>query len=242
MPDPVPRYAPLTSFTRVTRLRISIRFSSASMARGAAGNWQPPRNSGGLRYQNQKGPKVNWKEEKDFIADDQIAPKHVAHSIHSLQEWARSTANFPHQGHGRREGEIIDRIQRRYLDPCANYNGDFPRYTNAHEDPANVQDRHQSGSYSRDSMHDSATKRRHSSSPPSIARAQQDGASDAACIRPTKRRRTRSPSLVPSYRNGSLAERMTIDLTEDDDDYAQSSEWSFPDSEPENEHEVIDLT
>jgi hypothetical protein len=218
-----------------------------AMSRAPTNNWQPPRNGGPRhqnhnQHQNQNRPNRDWKEKKDIQADDQIAPKPVTRSTHSLAQWARLTADFPQQGCRANERQMMDRIQRRYEDPHAHRNGLFPRYTNAPGGPATLQDRHLSDSYSRDTLNGSATKRPRSTSPPLSARRPQHEASTVAYVRSTKRRRTRSPSPAPSYRKASLAGRMTIDLTEDDDNYAQSSEWSFPDSELEDRDKIVDLT
>jgi len=159
-------------------------------------------------------PWKDW-ETLNHIADDQIAPKDTSHTISSLQRWAFATANLPQHGPHFKETQIVERVERRYASDGVNRNAPFPRYTNTDDDET----------YSRDSMHG---KRRHSISPPSLGRRM------SGDVRNSKRRRTRSPSPV---RQRAGAGSGVIDLTgeneEDAYDYAQSSEWSFPDSDME---------
>jgi hypothetical protein len=164
-------------------------------------------------------------------ADDQIAPKNASQSADSLQRWALKTADLPQYGHRFNETQIFERIERRYASDAMNHNAPFPRYTNDKQEH-NEQGETRS---SEDLMYHTVAKRGRSISPPSLGRESSQDVSAFSYMRDSKRRRTRSPSLA---RRHSRAEKVVIDLTEEegDVDYAQSSEWSFPGSEDEHTH------
>ncbi|KAF2127453.1 hypothetical protein P153DRAFT_387994 [Dothidotthia symphoricarpi CBS 119687] len=187
-------------------------------------NWRPnqdhrPTNRGsGRPYQNnnKRWPSKN-QDDKDHQADDQIAPRHASGSVDDLQRWALTTANFLQHGHGKREDQIIERVQRRYA------NADIGGYENPHakEDTAHVQglgtvpgiDQASTDGGSVSRMDSASMKRRRSTSP--------------AYNSQNKRPRSKSPL------HKARMEKTTADWVEEDDDYAQSSEWSFPGSEDE---------
>ncbi|KAF2833426.1 hypothetical protein CC86DRAFT_451130 [Ophiobolus disseminans] len=162
---------------------------------------------------NNRRPWKDW-DTINHTADDQIAPEHSSQSVTDLQRWARATAELPQQGYHFKETSIIERIERRYASEDVNPNAPFPRYSNG-VDEAEREPLSGDGVQS---------KRRRSLSPNSLARAMSGDASAVSVMRDAKRRRT------------DLAEQV-IDLTgemdEDEVDYAESSEWSFPDSEME---------
>lgn len=161
--------------------------------------WHPyPTNNNSSRW-----PSRN-QEDRDNQADDQIAPNHVSGSVDHLQRWALATANLPQHGHGKRENEIIERIQRRYA------NASPGGYENPHtEENHELDNRHPARAQPSDPIH-TAAKRRQSTSP---SREEQ-----------SKKRRLESPS------HQTRLHEETAEKTEEGDTDAQSSEWSFPES------------
>jgi hypothetical protein len=220
------------------RLLISHRLSTPhtfAMSHPYTNNWRPPHDDR-PRYQsswsmkpNSRRPQKDWSEINNQ-ADDQVAPRHAAVSIRSLERWALATSNFPQQGHRHNEAQIIDRIQQRYDSSNGNRDASMPQYSNpnALESVDEIPPSHEL-------MHGGAVKRRHSVSPPLSGRDQGS----------TKRQRTRSPPPPARFSNksASRAGQVTIDLTEDDnDDYAQSSEWSVPSGDHGDQEDIVDVT
>ena len=218
------------------------------MSHPYANNWRPPHDNR-PRYQNSWGanqdnrrPQKDWTEINNQ-ADDLIAPPHAAISIQSLERWALATSDFLQWGHGRNEATVIDRIQRRYDSSDGGHDASMPRYSN----PNASKSGDESTSHA-ELMYGGAVKRRHSPSPPLLGRVHQHQQHHTLeYMQSTKRRRTRSPSPARSLNmQGARAGQVIIDMTEDadDDDYAQSSEWSFPSSEDGEGHskDVVDLT
>ncbi|KAF1833336.1 hypothetical protein BDW02DRAFT_383224 [Decorospora gaudefroyi] len=161
---------------------------------------------------------------KNLQADDQIAPTGVSSSVHDLQRWARMTASMPQHAPQRLRLRIHDdatrlRIQKRY--------GDGARKDEDDAFPPLLQARTQSN----------ARKRPHSPSPDRTA----VGAGPVSYVQAIKRRRSpsreRSPgSMTSAYaatRRSLRTDARSRDGEEDEDAYAQSSEWSFPSSQGE---------
>lgn len=164
------------------------------------------RNSHQNNY-NSRSHNTHWKDAKDEKLDDLIAPKHTSQSIASLQRWAFATANFIQQGHHHKDLPVITRIERRYGNAETNPNAPFPRYSNfADDDEVEVEVN---------------AKRRYSISPVATGREM----SAVSVLRDSKRRRLGGDGEVVDLTGGDGDEEM--------DDYAESSEWSFPDSDME---------
>lgn len=137
-------------------------------------------------------------------ADDQISPTAAAHSIDALQRWALATANIAQSGHRANETQMAERVRDRYENEAFSLS--------LHKDV----DLDAEVAHSDHTLQTTASKKRKHSI--SLTRSLKLGtiySQDAADpdARQTKQRRSKSPGVS------------TID---GDDDYAQSSEWSFP--------------
>lgn len=151
-----------------------------------------------------------WKDSRGEQTDDCIAPKHTSQTTDCLQRWALATANFVQQGHHYKDIPIITRIQRRYASAETNPNAPFPRYSNMANDDDDEEK-------ARDA------KRRHSISPPPPGRSR----SAVSVLRDSKRRKMGAAEGVVDLTG------VDDEMVDTDHDYAESSEWSFPDSDTE---------
>jgi hypothetical protein len=145
--------------------------------------------------------------------DDQIAPKDASRTTTTLQQWARATANIPQFGPRSNETQIIERIELRYGTFDGHPDAPFPRYS------SRIDERSEATFSIKDG------KRLRDVSPPV-----REGLSAMAYVRDMKKRRKDDP--VKRERG------MVIDLTgeeADEADCAQSSEWSWPGSNPDLE-------
>jgi hypothetical protein len=137
-------------------------------------------------------------------ADDQIAPRAVTHSINALQQWALLTANLVQSGHRANETQMVERIRDRYVNKCS------PRISYGNLDQIAAVE-----SSDIEVKVIALKKRKHSVSPTgslSLDTLHTED-TDEADMRQTKRRQAKSPN---------------VSSVDDDDIYAQSSEWSFP--------------
>ncbi|CAG5137742.1 uncharacterized protein ALTATR162_LOCUS190 [Alternaria atra] len=199
--------------------------------------WRPrPRNS---KYRAPKGSKWQDQHQKE---DDQIAPDGVSGSTNHLELWALMTADMPQHPTKRAksraiEEEIQERIQRRYQGP-------------KHHRPATSQndlepvDEHMVIDLTGEDVQSKALtpapskKRPHSPSP---ARDMlHTDLSTVSYVQTIKRRRSRSNSPKRSAYSAFSArtyDTRALSTAESDEeyDYAQSSEWSFPSSEDEDD-------
>ncbi|KAI4641206.1 hypothetical protein J4E93_008085 [Alternaria ventricosa] len=201
-------------------------------------SWRP-------RQQNRdyRAPKVSkWLDEKQK-EDDQIAPDGVSGSASHLERWALMTADMPEQPSKRAkaremEEETRDRIHRRYQGPKH-----LPPATS--QDDPEPMDAHMVIDLTGDDdvqpqalVPKTTTKRPRSPSPvPDTPRV---NLSSVSYVQTVKRRRSRSPSPKRSAYSAFSArtygtKAMSIAESDEDYDYYQSSEWSFPSSEDEDE-------
>jgi hypothetical protein len=167
----------------------------------------------------------SW-QEKQQRADDQIAPDGVARSVDALQQWALATASMPQQPTMRpkaraNKDEVRDRIQRRYENPS------HQRAPTHQSEQMDNRDRVVID-LTDDAFPPLPTKRRHSLSPEKDT----EGTSDVSYVRSIKRRRSRSPvSMTSAYSATRTWSHQTGTWKQEDEyDYAQSSERSFPSS------------
>jgi hypothetical protein len=168
----------------------------------------------------------NW-ENKQQRADDQIAPSGVSRTIEDLQRWALMTANMPQQptiGSKARanEDEMRECIQRRYEDPSQQRTEPYQA-----ESARASENDHVVIDLTEDAFPALPTKRRHS--PPLEENTE-------SYVRSIKQRRLRSPSPMQSAYAATRAwayqtEARNEKKMEEEHDYAESSEWSFPSSQ-----------
>ncbi|KAI4941280.1 hypothetical protein J4E91_010857 [Alternaria rosae] len=200
-------------------------------------SWRPRQQN-----RNYKAPKVSkWLDEKQK-EDDQIAPDGVSGSASHLERWALMTAGMPQQPTKRaksreNEEEIRDRIHRRYQ------GSEHLTPATSQDDPEPMEDREVIDLIGDDVQPQflvpkTTTKRPRSPSPvPDTPRV---NLSSVSYVQAVKRRRSRSPSPKRSAYSAFSARRydtkaMSLADSDDSYDYAQSSEWSFPSSEDEDE-------
>ncbi|KAJ4347577.1 hypothetical protein N0V95_005314 [Ascochyta clinopodiicola] len=161
----------------------------------------------------------NWQAMNER-ADDQIAPTAAVHSVDALQRWALATANITQHGHRPNEAHVVERIRSRYGHSDAS--GASTQHTfnerEKHSDPEDL-----------DNGTKTATaKRKHTMSPTGALRHGElyVNEKDKVGVRQAKR-----PRKEESKSNMVATSRMDDDgndHNEDNDTYAQSSDWSFP--------------
>jgi hypothetical protein len=199
------------------------------MAQHHQNSWRPRQQN-----TNYKAPKVSkWQDERQK-EDDQIAPQGVSGSANHLERWALMTADMPQQSTRRIkaraiEQEIRERIQRRYQPPTQ-----YPPAT-SRDEPEPMGDRMVIDLTGEDAQPDApmptkATKRPRSPSPV------RDRPRTANYVQTIKRRRSRSPSPKTSAYSAWSTQTygtraLCTEASDEEYDYAQSSEWSFPSSE-----------
>lgn len=145
-------------------------------------------------------------------ADDQIAPKAVVHSVDALERWALATANIAQNGFRANEMHIVERIQGRY----ANANAGAPI-----QDSFDGRSHHAATARSDSSAQvKTTTKRKYPVSPTGASSMDALHADDTAenGARQTKRRR----------KDEKERDAAAVSSADEDDRYAESSEWSFP--------------
>ncbi|KAF1849726.1 uncharacterized protein K460DRAFT_349885 [Cucurbitaria berberidis CBS 394.84] len=208
------------------------------MARPYRNNWHPYQNNN--NNNNRKGwPKKRGWEEKLHRADDQIAPTLASRSTDDLQRWALVTANMPQQGHRKNETEIIERIQRRYEHPNNQSQTPPAPFQGLHHAPAHHDAFHEpigKASSPPITPYANAWKRPRSMSPPSSRHSLRNDLSAFGYVQSMKRRRSRSPSPASSLHFPTTKQRhqtgtVAASEVDEDYDYAQSSDWSFPSSD-----------
>jgi len=196
---------------------------------------RPPRRNNNNRNHHSAPRVSNWLDEHQR-EDDRIAPSGVSASTHRLQQWALSTAGMIQQPTKRAksralEEEIRDRIQRRYEGPrnhrpAISESDDISMDQNAIIDLTG-------DDTSASVLTSTMTKKRPRSPSPGTA----NPLNNINYAQSIKRRRSRSPSPIRSI-NPALHAQVRQEYTLDDDfdyDYAQSSEWSFPSIDEEDE-------
>jgi hypothetical protein len=208
-----------------------------AMSQHHQNSWRPRQQN-----RNYKAPRVSkWLDERQRDKD-QIAPDGVSASANHLQRWALMTANMPQQPTKRVksrkvEEEIRDSILRRYQGPKHHPPATSRDDSEPLEDPMVI---HLTGDDAQPPalISKTTTKRPRSPSPASdIPRVH---LSSVSYVQTIKRRRSRSPSpkrsAYSAFSTQTYSTRaMSTTRSEDDYDYAQSSEWSFPSSEDEDE-------
>ncbi|KAG9186338.1 hypothetical protein G6011_02894 [Alternaria panax] len=190
-----------------------------------------------------KAPRVGkWQEERQKD-DDLIAPDGVSESTDRLQRWALMTADMPQQPATKAKSRQIDeetqeRIRKRYH---------FPRRlwpTTPPQDEPEPVDERMVVDLTGDDAHPKAPspvmikKRPHSPSPARDIRHTHP--STVSYVQTIKRRRSRSPSPKRSAYSALSARAygtraLSTAASDEEYDYYQSSEWSFPSSDEEDE-------
>ncbi|KAF9693892.1 hypothetical protein EKO04_008182 [Ascochyta lentis] len=153
----------------------------------------------------------NWQAMNDR-ADDQIAPTGAARSIDDLQRWAFATANIAQNGHRSNEVQIVERIQFRY----SNSDASGALTQNTSKESYKLKDSEQSGTATKPAT----VKRKHATSPTAALKYGELYMND-----------TTEGDTRQAKRHRKDEKESRVD---EDDTYAQSSEWSFP-SEDEME-------
>ena len=189
-----------------------------------------------------KAPRVNkWQEERQK-EDDLIAPVGVSGSTHHLERWALVTADMPQQPTKKAksreiEEETQERIRRRYY---------FPRRlwpTTSQDDPGPVDERtvvHSTSDNAQAKAPSPATTNKRHRSPSPARDSLRTHLSTVSYFQTIKRRRSQSPSprrsAYSAFSTQTYGARALSTAGSDEEyDYYQSSEWSFPSSDEEDE-------
>jgi hypothetical protein len=173
-------------------------------------SYRPSHHSKNNKYHSNNRRPHKDRATQDAKLDDQIAPKSSSLTTSTLQKWAQATASFKRYAPRTNETQIIERIEARYGSFEGHDGAPVPRYSNFSEEEEDEEEEVFS-------MMNHGGKR-------GIGAMEEgrEGCSAVAYVRDVKRRR--------------MEEGVVVDLTGDDEedvDYAESSEWSWPDGDEE---------
>jgi hypothetical protein len=167
-------------------------------------SYRPSNNNNNKYHSNNRRPHKD-RATQDAKLDDQIAPKSSSLTTSTLQKWAQATASFKRYAPRANETRTVERIEARYGNFEGHDGAPVPRYSNFSEEEEDEEEEVFS-------MMNHGGKR-------GIGAMEEgrEGCSAVAYVRDVKRRR--------------MEEGVVVDLTgdgEEDVDYAESSEWSWP--------------